>query len=228
MKSIRFVVVTAILSIVAAYVIAPPDPWTYSYSLRALVIMLIVMPAYLIGRAHGRETGERDDEKNTSRRRWLQFSLKGLLVVVTLFAVFLGIYCERARRQLAIREGLDVMSTEIFFESEFDGTPWSNYRNQGMITGKSPLPSRLPWLRKLVGPDYVDTIVAVVVGTDDIDGVIPLLKNLPGLRTVYLRTSSFEPPTEDASKAIDSVLKKLRRELPHVELQCTGTPPIVG
>jgi hypothetical protein len=226
MKSVRFMVVTVVLSIVAAYVIAPPDPWTYIYPLRALVIMLVVIPAYLIGRAHGREAGGTLDDKNAGRRMWMQFSLRSLLLAATLFAAFLGVYCERARRQLAIREALGAV--DIFYESEFDGTPWSNYRNQGMITGKAPQSPRLPWLRKLLGPDYVDSIVAVAIDLDDVDRVVAILKNLPHLRAVYLRTSSFEPPSADEAKAIDRAFDTLKRELPHVELQCTGSPPIVG
>ena len=226
MKSIRFVVVTAILSIIAAYIIAPPDPWTYSYPLRALVIMLVVIPAYLIGRAHGRESGRTQDDKYAGRRKWLQFSLRSLLLVMTLFAVFLGIYCERARRQLAIREVLGAV--DVFYESEFDGTPWSNYRNQGMISGKAPQPPRLPWLRKLLGPDYVDSIIAVAVDPDDVDRVVPILKNLPHLQTVFLRTSSFEPPSVEQSKATDRAFDTLKSELPHVKAEATGTVPIVG
>ena len=225
MKSVRFLVVTAVVSMVLAYVIAPPDPWTYRYPLRVLVILLAVIPTYLIGRAHGRESQKGGQ---VGGGIWLQFSIRALLLGTALFAIFLGVYCERARRQMYFREALEASGAEVFYESEFDGTPWSNMKMQGLIAGKTPRPPRLTWLRELLGRDYVDSIVAVTIGTGGVEDAIPLLKNLPHLRTVYLPTSSFEPLSEDETRAIERDSKKLRRELPHVELQGTGISPIVG
>lgn len=148
MKSVRFLVVTAVVSMVLAYVIAPPDPWTYRYPLRVLVILLAVIPTYLIGRAHGRESQKGGQ---VGGGIWLQFSIRALLLGTALFAIFLGVYCERARRQMYFREALEASGAEVFYESEFDGTPWSNMKMQGLIAGKTPRPPRLTWLRELLG-----------------------------------------------------------------------------
>lgn len=92
-------------------------------------------------------------------RRWLQFSLRGFLVGVSAFAIWLGLIVEQARRQ---KEAVAVLE-------EWGAT--INYAHQWQGPSKPPLinasPSGWMWLRRLLGPHYFDTVVNVELVAGD-------------------------------------------------------------
>ena len=218
MKSMRFVVVTVLLSIVAAYIIAPPDPWTYSYSFRTLAIMLVVIPAYLIGRAHGRETDRSNDDKYSGRSRWLQFSLRGMLAVVTMLATYSGstanasptTVSEERSRSRVLRSALRVRVRR--------GTPWSN------LFGNARQSRQICWLREVFGADYAGpNRRRDDHRLDRVDDVIPFLKHLPHLRMIYV--SIYCKPCNEEERI---GVQKLRRQLPDIPIDYAERNPLVG
>src|SRR5690349_9024205 len=73
------------------------------------------------------------------KRRWLRYSLRTLLLLVTLFCVWLGIQVDRAHKQQhAVRE-LRRLGGRVLYDCRPD-------------TDREP--SGPAWLRKLIGQDY--------------------------------------------------------------------------
>jgi hypothetical protein len=72
------------------------------------------------------------------KRRWLQFSLRTLLVAVTLLAVWLGLWTDRARRQRVAVQRVRELGGDIRYD----------YENQK--GGQPPGPE---WLRRLLGDE---------------------------------------------------------------------------
>ncbi|HUY89571.1 MAG TPA: hypothetical protein VMV10_12625 [Pirellulales bacterium] len=51
-----------------------------------------------------------------SRRRWLQFSLRGLLALLTVFAIWLGFIVNRIREQREALETIEAMGADVRYE----------------------------------------------------------------------------------------------------------------
>jgi hypothetical protein len=86
-----------------------------------------------------------------SKARWLRFSLRTLLVAVTLFGVWLGWWCHRARQQKASVEAITRLGG------------WSYYDFQ-LVNGKFDPQARSPipkWLLDRLGYDYFHNVVEV-------------------------------------------------------------------
>jgi hypothetical protein len=86
------------------------------------------------------------------RRRWLQFSLRGFLVAMTLFAVWLGWVAERAMRQKEAVALLEAWGARIEYAHRWQG-PHKPPK-------KAPPPG-WSWLRKLLCPHFFDQVVSV-------------------------------------------------------------------
>jgi hypothetical protein len=78
------------------------------------------------------------------KRRWFQFSLRSLLIVVTLLAVACGYVGSQAE---IVRERKAMLA---LIRSEGGDTP-------GFTHYKRPPP--VPWLRRVMGDEWIDTIV---------------------------------------------------------------------
>ena len=96
------------------------------------------------------------------RRRWLQFSLRTMFVVVTVLCVWLGVVVKQARdHRLAVKMILESGGT-IVYEHQL------SYRHMPPSTGASrPMGPRLPpgpeWLRGLVGDEYFFTVTKLIL-----------------------------------------------------------------
>jgi hypothetical protein len=95
-----------------------------------------------------------------SRRRWFRFSLRSMLVAVTLLCVWLGVIANRANQQ---RRAVERLTSH-----NGDGAWWSlSYDYQTDEHGSTALPVNAPrpsppgpkWLRELIGIDYFVTFV---------------------------------------------------------------------
>ncbi|MCX7424285.1 MAG: hypothetical protein NTW96_01400 [Planctomycetia bacterium] len=103
------------------------------------------------------------------RRRWFQYSLRTLLLVVTVAAVLLGIWTGRARRQKEAVEAIRELGGYVGYSS---------------ADGDAPGPD---WLRKWLGIDYFDSVVCVyVVGDGFTDDDLEQLQSLRGLKSLCL------------------------------------------
>ncbi|HEY4309034.1 MAG TPA: hypothetical protein VGN12_06245 [Pirellulales bacterium] len=90
---------------------------------------------------------------NTARRRWFQFSIFGLLVLVTLVATFCALVVIPARRKHHAVEQIQALGGFVRYDFEWSSTPWPEL----------PTPRGPAWLRAIVGDDYFQTVVDVTV-----------------------------------------------------------------
>lgn len=92
-------------------------------------------------------------------RRWLQFSLRGFLLAMTAFAVWLGLVAEKAERQKEAVALLEEWGATIHYEHE-----WQGPHKPPNPTAQPP---GSPWLRRLLGAHYFDTVVNVELVSGD-------------------------------------------------------------
>jgi len=89
------------------------------------------------------------------KRRWYQYSLRTLFVLMTLFAVWLGLRIHRAQQQKEAVEALLKADGSIVYDSDWDHP----------LGGSSPQGRSLPpgsnWLRRQLGNDFFDEVTGV-------------------------------------------------------------------
>jgi hypothetical protein len=111
------------------------------------------------------------------RRRWLQYSLRWLLVIVTLSCVGLGLLVNRAERQrravAAIRESGGLVGYD--FEEPSSPVP--------AVRGESPGPD---WLCRLLGVDYFAAVTKVYLPARATDATAAHLSGLTSLQGLTL------------------------------------------
>ncbi len=88
-------IVIAVAAVAVASILLPSEPWAQKFVMRAIAILVVGLGCYLAGFANGKGS----IETAVHPRRWLQFSTRTILLVTTLFAICLGLYCDRARQQ---------------------------------------------------------------------------------------------------------------------------------
>jgi hypothetical protein len=86
------------------------------------------------------------------RRRWFRFSLRTLLIAVTLLCVWLGYETTQAVRQRRAVELVNGIGGEIYYAHQRD----AKGNNNPMLDPWAPR-----WLRELVGEDYFVTVSEV-------------------------------------------------------------------
>ena len=121
-----------------------------------------------------------EGEKGTvrPRRRWYQFSLGSMLLLMTVFGVWFGMRMDRARRQAravaVLRERGDIV-----YESAF------NHRSLRSLPKKKPS-WRPKWLRAIVGDDFFDCVYAAYLYRSPSDDDLEYLRDLPDLETLII------------------------------------------
>jgi hypothetical protein len=114
-----------------------------------------------------------------SKRRWFQYSLRMLLVVVTLCAVscsWLAVKLRQARRQREIVAAIEKLGGDVRYDEWFG-------RDSDQPT-RSPAPV---WLHNWLGDDFFRTVTVVdfrgnAIGNEDLGH----LKSLPHLQSVLV------------------------------------------
>lgn len=90
--------------------------------------------------------------------RWFQFSLRTLLVFVTLFAIpcsWLGVKIQEAKNQKAAVQAIQAVGGRVQYGYQVD--------EQGYVTQQAE--SRRPvWLRSVFGDDFLDDVVLIFLG----------------------------------------------------------------
>lgn len=109
----------------------------------------------------------------TPRRRWLQFSLRGFLILVTTFSVWFGLHLRSARRQQAAVAAIQ-STGRIDYDFEVRATTDSQ--------PQSPVPT---WLLDTVGVDFFHEVEGAVL-SDATPDVVRQLRMLPRLRRLHL------------------------------------------
>lgn len=118
------------------------------------------------------------EKKTKPRWRWFQFSLRALLLLMTVFGIWFGIRMDRARRQ---KRAVAVLQEcgDIFYESQF------NHRSVKFLAKKTK-PWRPKWLRAIVGDDFFDRVYAAYLYRSPSDEDLKSLRDLPDIETLII------------------------------------------
>ena len=116
----------------------------------------------------------------TSRpRRWLRFSLRALLVLVTVFGVWLGIKVNQARRQKEAVAALKALGMHFYYAHQRDDA-----YPHGIAPGRElDVPE---WLDNLAGPDFFRTVISVQGSSPVSDEDLFHLAGLPYIERLYV------------------------------------------
>lgn len=107
-------------------------------------------------------------------RRYLTFSLRTLFVLMTAFAVWLGVVVNRAQEQREAVEAIEAAGGWVGYDWEED--PFSD--------DEAPEPA---WLLRLLGKHFFRNVErAGFPTTSDLRTIVPCLKRLRKLRTVFV------------------------------------------
>lgn len=107
-------------------------------------------------------------------RRWLQFSLRTFLIVLTLLAMGLGYVSFRAREQRAAVARIKELGGHIQYDYQRGSNP-------------KPSPPGWPWLRRLVGDEYFQDVAFVKLDKTQVsDADLRLISKLRRAKTLSL------------------------------------------
>ena len=127
-------------------------------------------------------------DKPKPKRRWLQFSLRTMMLVVTVFCIWMGFYVKQVREQrIAIEAILELDGSISYYDYE-----------DGYLTTRSYVPA---WLRQFFGEDYFSSVVEV--GLTDLNVYHKVRAGLP--------VRSDDIAITDADLAHVKRLTKIRR-----------------
>ena len=118
-------------------------------------------------------------------RRWLGFSVRTLLLLTALVAVWLGVQANRVHKQRAAIAAIEAAGGTVYYA--WQGMPWE-------LAERERLPleviSHPRWLVRLYGRENLEDVVHVSLGNAPVDSeLIGHLRSLPELKTLDLPAS---------------------------------------
>ena len=126
--------------------------------------------------------------KALSGRRWLQFSLRFVLLATTLICFWLGWIAKRANDQRIAVEAIRKAGGRIEFAHQLDET--------GSTVSPPPTVPGPAWLRNWIGDEYFQRVVAVKFDEgSDPRAAFMELRRLPDLKVLHVNVS-FENPAD--------------------------------
>ena len=165
-------------------------------------------------------------------RRWVRFSLRTFLLVVTVFAIWIGFQTYRAQLQSRAVSALQ----DLFVQISYD---WQHDPSDYMYVLANVSPPTPGWLRDAVGEHFFQTVVRVnFEQTQTHDSDLQWLDALPDIRFLSL----FDTPvTNEGMRHVGAIprlqtlyffdtqigddgLKHLRNATTLREIQCGNTP----
>ena len=134
------------------------------------------------------------------RRRWLQFSLSSIFLLVTVLGVWLGIVVNQAREQREAVAAIKAAGGVVYYDWEEHHDPFGD---------EDAVPPGPAWLRRFIGDDFF--LKANIVSfrympdrkTTEILNLVPHLRRLGSLEAVFV-------PARTSQGTVD----KLRAALP--------------
>jgi hypothetical protein len=115
----------------------------------------------------------------SGRRRWLRFSLRTMLVVVTVLSVWLGVKVNQARRQKEAVAALKALGMHFYYAHQRDDA-----YPHGIAPGRElDVPE---WLDNLAGPDFFRTVISVQGSSPVSDEDLTHLAGLPYIERLYV------------------------------------------
>ena len=129
------------------------------------------------------------------RRRWFQFSLRTLLVLVAVVAVWLALLVNAARKQREAVAAIEALGGRIVYEHG------------------SNLPPGPKWLRELIGEEYFFRIIAVGLSSTQItDSGLEHLEGLTSLQTLVLDDTQITDAGLEHVKGLTSLQTLVLKE----------------
>lgn len=117
------------------------------------------------------------------RRRWLQFSLRGFFIILTVGCIWTGWLFERARRQRAACNTVDKLGGSTYFE-------WQVSPIYGLLSPDEPKRPIPDWLYRIFGDDVFFNVSLVRCGRQFADANIPVIEHFDTDAIVALRLDS--------------------------------------
>ena len=167
------------------------------------------------------------DQPNPSkpRRRWFQFSLRTLFVLVTVLCVWLAMTANRARKQREAVAAIEAMGGTVYYDYQIDSTVTFLRRAK---------PDGQKWLRELIGKEYFVSVYGVNfrntrVTDSDLEHMKMMLTNLQwlNLESTQVTDAGLEH-LKGLTKLVlldirnthvtDEGVKKLQQALPNCEI----------
>ena len=171
-------------------------------------------------------------DKPKPRRRWLQFSLRTLFIVVTVFCVWLGFVVSKAREQRLAVEAIRAVGGYVSYNYQYSAQV--GVLGWPKVLGNPPPPLPGPvWLRKLIGTEYFSIATEVWLSgqrTNDIPfSAIQRLRKLTGLTIHDTKITDTELEHLQGLASLktlyfvnveisDEGIKKLEAALPNCEI----------
>jgi hypothetical protein len=129
--------------------------------------------------------------KTSSRRRWIQFSLKGLLIATAILSLWLGRIVSQVHNQAVVVAEVQDAGGSVWFE-----TDQCKFVDHWLTPDRIPstAPAGPGWLRQAVGEEYFRNVVQIDftaaptndVRPQDLIQLAPRLRKLPLLETIRL------------------------------------------
>ena len=120
-------------------------------------------------------------EPRKHKLRWYQFSLRSLMIFVTLWAIpcsWLGVKMKQAREQRAAVEWIEGLGGSVGYDYQLDA---SGKQIKGAI------PPGPAWVRELLGDDFLTRVAVVVLRKSRVTGTgLERLKGIAQLRILVL------------------------------------------
>ncbi len=134
-------------------------------------------------------------------RRYLTFSLRTFFVLLTAFAVWLGLVVKRAREQAEAVEAIQSLGGLVVYDWHLllSPDPSGNYNPEPEELKEGPA-----WLQRIVGDDYFQEVVRAELffSEDKVLESIPHLKRLPRLKEVHIGDWMSEKTEDELSAAL--------------------------
>ena len=125
-----------------------------------------------------------NDKLPKPKRRWLRFNLRTLLIVLTVFCVWLGWYLLRVEQQRDAVRWVAEDGGTVRYDYDFD------LDDESIDDGKPSVPK---WLLDMLGVDYFSTVTFVGISME-LSDVTPLA-TLKSLRFLYLSNTQVSDVT---------------------------------
>jgi internalin A len=128
----------------------------------------------------------------TPNRRWLRFSLRTLLIVMTVLCIWLAIQVNAARRQKEAVTAILKVGGEMWFDYQSVPPPFGEQVDLA-IDQHALLPGP-DWLRSRIGDDYFRNVISIAIkGKIITESDLKQLSKLPQLKKVFVNNTKIVP-----------------------------------
>ena len=117
------------------------------------------------------------------KRRWCRFSLRALLILITVLCLWLGPKVHHARQQRAAVEAIASLGGRVYYDHQVTQPPAQGFRSPHKVAAPSA-----GWLRSTLGDDFLSTVVFVELkGIPNLtNDDLRVLEKLPRIKTLFL------------------------------------------